>query len=160
MNFAASGYPPGGGPSGLSGSNGSSAAPSAPSSTGWFPPGTTAPAPKPPVLFPAPYPGQNGSLFGDQPHFEFGGLMWVIPGLHFNIGDRVGSTSGALQRVGIDLIFINQVEEMTLTGKGVERTFTVRCGKNHAVMSQGERFANLLAKAMAQIQNAGVHLIS
>jgi len=75
VNFAASGYPPGGGPSGLSGSNGSSAAPSAPSSTGWFPPGTTAPAPKPPVLFPAPYPGQNGSLFGDQPHFEVGGLM-------------------------------------------------------------------------------------
>jgi len=92
--------------------------------------------------------------------FVIGDDMWVIPGLHFNIGDRVGSTSGALQRVGIDLIFINQVEEMTLTGKGVERTFTVRCGKNHAVMSQGERFANLLAKAMAQIQNAGVHLIS
>lgn len=85
---------------------------------------------------------------------------FVIPGLHFNIGDRVGSTSGALGRIGIDLIFINQVEEMTLTGSGVDRKFIVRCGKNKAGMSSGERFANLLAKAMNQIQNVGVHLIS
>jgi hypothetical protein len=85
---------------------------------------------------------------------------WTIPGLHFNIGDRIGSTAGALQRIGLDMIFVNQVEEMTLTGNGVERTFMVRCGKNKATMTQGERFANLLQKALAQIQNVGVHLIS
>jgi hypothetical protein len=49
---------------------------------------------------------------------------------------------------------------MTLSGSGVDRKFLVRCGKNKAVMSQGERFANLLAKAMSQLQNFGVHLIS
>jgi hypothetical protein len=85
---------------------------------------------------------------------------WPIPGAHFNIGDRVGSTAGALQRLGLDMIFVNQVEEMTLEGKGVDRTFTVRCGKNKAVQSMGERFANLLSKAMEQLQNVGVHLIS
>lgn len=92
--------------------------------------------------------------------FVIGDDMWTIPGLHFNIGDRIGSTAGALQRIGIDLIFVNQVEEMTLSGSGVDRKFLVRCGKNKAVMSQGERFANLLAKAMSQLQNFGVHLIS
>lgn len=92
--------------------------------------------------------------------FVIGDDMWLIPGLHCNIGDRIGSTSAVLQRVGLDMIFVNQVEEMTLTGNGVERTFLIRCGKNKATMSQGERFANLLQKALAQIQNVGVHLIS
>lgn len=86
--------------------------------------------------------------------------MWTIPGLHFNIGDRIGSTAGALQRLGIDMIFVNQVEEMTLRGKGVDREFLVKCGKNRAAMSQGERTARLLKKAMDTIQNIGVHLIS
>jgi hypothetical protein len=85
---------------------------------------------------------------------------WAIPGLHFGIGDRVGSTSGALQRLGIDLIFINQVEEMTLRGSGVKREFLVQCGKNKATKSMGERFSDLLRKAMEQTQNLGVHLIS
>lgn len=85
---------------------------------------------------------------------------WVIPGLHFNIGDRVGSTSAALQRLGIDLIFINQVEEMTLRGQFLQREFVVKCGKDKAGMSMGERFARLMRKAMDQIQNVGVHLIS
>lgn len=85
---------------------------------------------------------------------------WAIPGLHFNIGDRIGSTSGALQRLGIDMIFVNQVEEMTLSGKFLDREFTVRAGKDKVGKSMGERFADLLNKAMSQIQNVGVHLIS
>lgn len=89
-----------------------------------------------------------------------GDNSWVIPGLHFNIGDRLGSTAGALQRLGVDLIFVNQVEEMTLKGKGVDRNFMVMCGKDKAGMSMGERFANLMRKALDQIQNVGVHLIS
>lgn len=85
---------------------------------------------------------------------------WTIPGLHFNIGDRIGSTAGAVQRLGVDLIFVNQVEEMTLKGKGVDRSFLVQCGKDKAGMSMGERFANLMRKALDSIQNVGVHLIS
>jgi|694.fasta_scaffold26233_5 hypothetical protein len=85
---------------------------------------------------------------------------WPIPGLHFNIGDRIGSTAGAMQRLGVDLIFVNQVEEMTLSGSGVDREFLVRCGKDKAGMSMGERLANLMRKALDQIQNVGVHLIS
>ena len=92
--------------------------------------------------------------------FVIGQDMWPIPGLHFNIGDRIGSTSGASMRMGLDLIFVNQVEEMTLKGSGVEREFVVRCGKNKSVMSMGERFANLLKKALSYVQNVGVHLIS
>ncbi|ANM46272.1 minor tail protein [Mycobacterium phage Gattaca] len=89
-----------------------------------------------------------------------GDSMWTIPGIHFNIGDRIGSTAGALQRLGIDMIFVNQVEEMTLRGKGVEREFLVRCGKNKAVMTMGERMARLMKKALDTLQNIGVHLIS
>lgn len=85
---------------------------------------------------------------------------WTIPGLHFNVGDRLGSTAGALQRLGIDLIFINQVEEMTLRGKGVDRQFLVKVGKNKAAMTQGERMARLMKKALDTIQNIGVHLIA
>jgi hypothetical protein len=36
---------------------------------------------------------------------------WPIPGLHFNLKDRIASSSGALQRMGIDMLFVNQVEE-------------------------------------------------
>jgi hypothetical protein len=85
---------------------------------------------------------------------------WAIPGLHFNIGDRIGSTSGVLQRLGLDMIFVNQVEEMTLSGQFLDREFLVRAGKDKVGKSMGERFADLLNKAMSQIQNVGVHLIS
>lgn len=91
---------------------------------------------------------------------EIGDNIWVIPGLHFGIGDRIGSTSGALGRIGIDMVFINRVEEMTLKGSGIERSFTVQCGKNKTAISMGERFANLLRKSLDQIQNVGLHLIS
>ena len=46
------------------------------------------------------------------------------------------------------MIFINQVEEMTLRGKGIEREFLVRAGKNKAAMSMGERMARLMKKAL------------
>lgn len=92
--------------------------------------------------------------------FVIGDEHWAIPGLHFNIGDRIGSTAGALQRLGVDLIFVNQVEEMTLTGEGMDHKFTVQCGKDKAGKSTGERLSNLMRKALDQIQNVGVHLIS
>lgn len=86
--------------------------------------------------------------------------MWVTPGLHFNIGDRVGSTSGALQRLGLDMMFINQIEEMTLRGKGVDKQFLVKAGKNKAQLTMGERTARLLKKVLDTTQAIGVHLIS
>jgi len=92
--------------------------------------------------------------------FVIGEDMWVIPGLHFNIGDRIGSTHSPLQRMGIDMIFVNQVEEMTLSGEYRQKKFVVRCGKAKQGMTMGERFARLMRKAMDQIQNVGVHLIS
>lgn len=92
--------------------------------------------------------------------FVIGQDMWTIPGLHFSIGDRIGSTAGALARLGIDLMFVNQVEEMTLRGKGVNREFLVKCGKNKAAMTTGERAARLFRKVLDTIQNIGVHLIS
>lgn len=86
--------------------------------------------------------------------------QWPMPGAHFDIGSRIGSTAAALQRIGVQIVFVNQVENMTLKGSGVEREFTVQCGKDRAVASMGERFSNLLAKALQQLSNVGVHLIS
>ena len=62
--------------------------------------------------------------------------------------------------MGIDLIFVNQVEEMTLSGEYRTKKFLVRCGKNKQGLTMGERFARLMRKAMDQLQNVGVHLIS
>jgi hypothetical protein len=87
---------------------------------------------------------------------------WVLPGLHCNIGDRVSSTSGALQRnAGIDLLFVNQIEEQNLEGDdtGASR-FVQKCGQNKAAQSQGERTANLLNKALKTIKDIGVRLIN
>lgn len=90
-----------------------------------------------------------------------GSDTWLIPGMHAQIGDRIMSTAGCLQRIGIDLLFINQIEEMTLDGQadGVFN-FIMKAGQNKAAMSQGERAARLLKKTLDILQNIGVHLIS
>lgn len=87
---------------------------------------------------------------------------WVIPGLHCQIGDRVASTAGALQRsAGIDLMFINQIEEQSLTGDDTGSSqFLMKCGQNKAAQSTGERTANLINKALKTIQDIGVRLIN
>lgn len=65
---------------------------------------------------------------------------WFIPGLHAQCGDRFWSTSGALARMGIDIRFVNQIEEMSLAGdENGYSQFLVKCGQNKASMSQGER---------------------
>lgn len=90
-----------------------------------------------------------------------GSDTWLIPGLHCQIGDRIMSTSGCLQRTGIDLLYINQIEEMTLTGGSEGQfEFTMKVGQNKAAMTQGERSARLLKKALALVANIGVHLVS
>lgn len=87
---------------------------------------------------------------------------WLIPGLHCQIGDRFWSTSGALQRnAGIDLMFVNQIEEMNLEcdDSGGSK-FVMKCGQNKAAMSVGERNARQLKFALDKLQDIGVHLIS
>lgn len=86
---------------------------------------------------------------------------WFIPGLHATTGDRLWSTAGALARMGIDIRFVNQIEEMSLAGdeNGYSR-FLVKCGQNKASMSRGERDANLLKKVLNKVQDLGVRLIS
>jgi hypothetical protein len=87
---------------------------------------------------------------------------WLIPGLHAQIGDRISTSSGALQRsAGIDLLFVNQIEEMTLVGDDSgASSFLVKAGQNKAAMTVGERTARQLKFALDKIQDIGVHLIS
>lgn len=87
---------------------------------------------------------------------------WLIPGLHAQIGDRLASTAGALQRnANINLMFINQIEEMNLSGDdtGASR-FVIKAGQNKAALSHGERTANLLKRALATINDIGVRLVT
>lgn len=86
---------------------------------------------------------------------------WPIPGLHFSLKDRIGSTSGALQRMGVDVMFVNQVEEENLSGDDTGASqFVVKSGKNDAAKSTGERAAQQLKFALDKLQDIGVHLIS
>lgn len=85
---------------------------------------------------------------------------WFIPGLHGDIGDRVGSTAGVLERMGIDLMFTNQIKEMTLEGDETGKSqFLVKVGENKAAMSRGERNARMLKTALDRISDIGVHLV-
>lgn len=86
---------------------------------------------------------------------------WPIPGVHFQIKDRIASSSGALQRLGIDLLFVNQVEEMNLSGDDTGKwTFVTKCGKNEAAKTTGERMAQQLKFALDKLADIGVRLIS
>jgi hypothetical protein len=87
---------------------------------------------------------------------------WIMPGLHCQIGDRFWSTSAALQRsVGLDLRFVNQIEEQTLSGDDSGATqFVQKCGQNKASMSQGERNARQLKFALDKLSDIGVRLVS
>ena len=84
---------------------------------------------------------------------------WILPGLHFTVGSRVGSTL----REYPDYIFVNQVEGIEAkwdhTGDtGLE--YTIQIGKNGDSMSMGERSARAMQKAITTLNNIGVNLIS
>lgn len=86
---------------------------------------------------------------------------WPIPGMHFTLKDRIASSSGALQRMGIDLLFVNQVEEMNLAGDETGNCqFVVKSGKNDAAKTTGERMAQQSKFILDKLQDIGVHLIS
>lgn len=84
---------------------------------------------------------------------------WILPGLHFQIGSRVGSTVKEYP----DYIFVNQVEGIDITwdhtnGSGID--FTIQAGKNKASMSLGERQARAMQKAITTLNNIGVNLVT
>lgn len=87
------------------------------------------------------------------------GNSWIIPGAHFAIGSRIGSTSRGYG----DRIFVSQVEEIIPSwdnASGTPVSVQVKIGQNKAAMSVGERLARLTKKIKDILQNIGVHLIS
>lgn len=85
---------------------------------------------------------------------------WFIPGLHGSIADRMGSTSGAIQRnAHIDIMFANQIEEMDLKGdENGDYEFMMKIGRNKAAMSTGERLARVMKKFSEFLTDVGVRL--
>lgn len=87
---------------------------------------------------------------------------WIIPGLHIDIGQRMGST---IQSKGIeDIIWVNQLEEMTpawdnSTGDAKPLAWVLKAGKSQRAMSLGERMARVTKKMSEALNNVGAHLI-
>ncbi|PQP24169.1 hypothetical protein [Rhodococcus opacus] len=82
-----------------------------------------------------------------------------LPGLHFQVGDRIGSTDNAVSQ----LIFVDQVEELTLAwdwSSDSPHEWEVTVGLNKAAMSMAERQNRAINKALQTISNIGVHLVS
>lgn len=88
------------------------------------------------------------------------GNSWIIPGVHFSIGSRVGSTSRGYD----DIIFVAQCEEIIAAWDNSDNAgalnFQVKIGQNKASMTTGERMARLVKKTRDILNNIGVHLIS
>lgn len=87
------------------------------------------------------------------------GNSWIIPGVHFQVGSRIGSTCRGYDNI----IFVNQVEEVIPSwdnsGDGT-LSFEVKVGENKAAMSVGERSARLLKKVRDVVNNIGVHMVT
>lgn len=88
------------------------------------------------------------------------GNSWIIPGVHFDIGSRIGSTARGYD----DIIFVAQCEEIVpawdnSSGDGA-LNFQIKIGENKAALTTGERLARLMKKTQDIVQNIGVHLIS
>lgn len=87
---------------------------------------------------------------------------WVIPGIHADIGHRVGST---VQSKGIEsIIWINQLEEMSAQwdntiGSEQPYSWLLKVGRNNRALSLGERLARLTKKISEAANNVGVSLI-
>lgn len=84
---------------------------------------------------------------------------WQIPGIHYSIGTRVGSTC----RGYINYIGVAQVEELIPSwGGDGDRPLNVqiKVGQNKAAMTVGERLARTVKKAKDILANIGVSLVS
>ncbi|MFE2998660.1 hypothetical protein ACFXG4_27115 [Nocardia sp. NPDC059246] len=91
--------------------------------------------------------------------FTMGAGGQYLPGLHFSIGDRIGSTVMYLGST----IFVDQVEIMERSwdwSAGQAPDWKVTVGNNKAAQSQAERSARLLDKGLETMKNLGVHLLS
>lgn len=87
---------------------------------------------------------------------------WAIPGLHFDVGYRIGST---LDSAGLEnIIWINQVDEMTPAWDNSQSiqpyAWEIKVGKSTRAMSMGERFARLAKKFDSAVSSIGVQLIA
>lgn len=84
---------------------------------------------------------------------------WILPGLHFSVGSRVGSTVIEYP----NYIFVDRVESIEAnwdhTGDG-GLDYTIQIGSNKDAMSMGERGARAMQKALTTMNNLGVNLIS
>lgn len=87
------------------------------------------------------------------------GNTWIIPGVHFDIGSRIGSTCRGYD----DIVFVAQCEEIIPSwdhsGDGA-LNFQIKIGENKAALSTGERLARLTKKTRDIVQNIGVRLVS
>ena len=85
---------------------------------------------------------------------------WQIPGVHFDVGHRIGST---LQSRGLEsIIWINQLQEMIPSwdhSANEPYQWEIKVGKNKAAMSMGERLARLTKVVTESSRNLGVSLI-
>jgi len=87
------------------------------------------------------------------------GTRWILPGLHFTIGSRIGSTLKEYP----NNIFVNQVNRISMKWDHTNAEpmdFEVQVGKNKAAMSLGERQARALNKALTTMNAIGVRLVS
>lgn len=87
---------------------------------------------------------------------------WALPGLHFDIGQRIGST---INSKGVEsIIWVNQVEEMTPGWDNSDSiqplSWIVKAGKSERAMSLGERSTRLAKKFTEATRNLGVQLIA
>lgn len=87
---------------------------------------------------------------------------WIIPGVHADIGHRVGST---IQSKGIEsIIWVNQIEEMAASWdntSGSEQPYlwVIKVGRSDRVLSLGERLARLQKKISESANNLGMSFI-
>lgn len=86
---------------------------------------------------------------------------WIIPGVHVDIGHRMGSTVNAK---GVeDIIWVNQLEEMTGAWDHSDQltplSWVLKAGKSDRAMSVGERMARLSKKMSEALNNIGVHIV-
>ena len=87
---------------------------------------------------------------------------WMIPGIHADIGHRVGST---IQSKGLEqIIWINQLEEMTAqwdNSMGAQQPYSwlIKAGRSERSLSLGERLARLTKKISTSANQIGFSLI-
>lgn len=86
---------------------------------------------------------------------------WVIPGVHVDIGYRMGST---VQSKGVEsIIWVNQLNEMVPSWDNSSSpkplTWVIKAGKSDRAQSMGERMARLAKRMSEAINNVGFHLI-